>query len=95
MTDKEADLMLADMVRERRALRLSIVCMEQKLDRAGEGFRAAAEATRSSKDLQAGRRVYFPKNAAYPDIEAFRALLNELESAKSRFHELTQRLDTC
>ena len=91
----DQDRIIADMVRERRELRRSIACMEHRLYKAGEGFRAASEAVRSSRDLMAGRRVYFPENATYPDIETFRALLHDLESAKSRAHDIATRLDLC
>ena len=91
----EQDRIIAEMVRGRRELRRSIACMEEQIYKAGEGFRAAAEAVRSSKNLTAGHRAYFPESATYPDIETFRALLRNLESAKSRAHDIATRLDMC
>ena len=95
MTNEETDHIIADMVRERRELRRAIVCMEERLRKAANGFRDAAEAVRSSADMMAGRSVYFPETATYPDIDAFRKLLQEFESAKARVHEIGKRLDMC
>ena len=95
MTAEEMDQIIADMVRERRELRLAIVCMEERLRKAGTGFQAAAEAVRSSKDLMPGKSVYLPDASTYPDIEAFRSLLREFESAKARMQEIGKRLDMC
>ena len=95
MTHEEEDRIIAEMVRERRALRRSIVCMEEKLRKAGEGFRTAAEAVRSSQGMTAGHKVYFPEQATYPEIGAFRSLIQSLESAKSRVHEIETRLNVC
>ena len=95
MTEEETNRIIADMVRERRELRLALVCMEEKLRKAGQGFRSAAEAVRSSDSVTLSHRIYFPENETYPDIEVFRALIRDYASAKTRIQEISKRLDTC
>ena len=95
MTEEETDRIIVGMVRERRELRLALVCMEEKLRKAGQGFRAAAEAVRSSDSVMAGQRIYFPENESYPDVDAFRALIRDFASAKTRMQEISKRLDMC
>lgn len=85
MTDDEQNTIIAEMVREGRDLRVRIGCIEEKLRRAGDGFRAAAEAVRSSKD---GGSIYFPDTAFYPDIAEFRRLLRSLKESNTRLKEI-------
>lgn len=95
MTQDEQDKAIADMVRERREVRRTIACLEQQISRAGDGFRQATEATRSAKRRNPGQRIHFPKEAAYPDIEAFRGILRGLEEATLRLSEIEKALDSC
>ena len=96
MNAEDEDAIIAAMVRERRDLRRSIICIKETLRKAGDGFRQAAEAVRSAEDgVGARQRIYFPDNVRYPDIEQFRDLLNRLQTATARIKEIDERLDAC
>ncbi len=95
MTREEQDRVIADMVRERRELLGTIVCLRQQISRAGDGFAAAAEAVRSSKNLQPSHRVFFLETAHYPDEATFRETLSSLESSTARLKEVETALDDC
>ena len=95
MNADDEDALIAAMVRERRDLRRSIICIKETLRRAHLGFQQAAIAAGSSENPPPDQRIYFPDDATYPDIEQFRDLLKRLQAATARIKEIDQRLDAC
>ena len=92
MTQGEEDQIIAGMVRERRELRRSLICIQEQIRQSHNGFMAACEAVRS---MESRRSLYFPENAAYPPIADFRELPDRYSMTKARIAQLTIQIDAC
>jgi len=95
MTNDEEDRIIAEMVRERRELKRSLVCLEEKLRRAENGFYEATKAVRSFQSKASNNQIHPPEHVTYPDIEEFRGLLKNIESARARIQEIDTALNAC
>ena len=88
------DQIIADMVREQRELRRTIACLEHRLAKAGEGFKAALDAVRSYKPSDEQQLdIHFPPHLAFPESDEFRVLLRDLKDARFKLQEVNRRLD--
>ncbi len=95
MTTEEQNRIIADLFRERSALRKEIACLKEKIRKSGVGFDYAARAARDAKELTAQGLVHFSETADYLEISEFRKAISDLEQAVKRVKEIEDSLDEC
>ena len=95
MTDHEKDRIIAEMVRERREVRTTIACLEERLHKARDGFEVVLSALREYQSVSGSRPIHLSERTTYPDVDTFRTLIRDLAAAKVRLQEIESRLDQC
>ena len=90
MTEQEQDKIIAKMVHDRRALIKKVACLEAALEKASENLHAAQiSAVRASM-----RHNAEPDLAPdYPHMEILNDWINEVQAARKRLDELSQKID--
>ncbi len=95
MTQDEQDSVLAGMVRERRELRLKVVCLTEKLEKAAEAFQVAhGIADWGARGLENAQTPAF-ESVEFPTASEVRAAVAELEAARQRIATIDSRLNDC
>ena len=91
MTDNEADNILAGWVRERRDLRLTIRCLEEKLRQSKAGFNAAIQMIDAVGKVTSPQ-ISFPQLAYLPENE-LRSTIDDMSAAQVRLTEIEAALN--
>ena len=94
MTEAETDAEIGAMVRERRDLRLTVACLQNKLERAGKALQMAAGiAERGAAGLENAQTAAFG-GVEYPSAPELRSMVADIEAARERIRIIDGRLDT-
>ena len=92
MTGDEQDRIAGAMLRESKALKKTIACLQQKLEWVNRDLNEAANAVRHA--LQ-GNVVGRESGITYVSADDLVETLESLRDAQARLKELNQRLDAC
>ena len=90
MTEQEQDKIIAKMVHDRRALIKKIPCLEAELAKASENLRVAHISAANASATEIAEPDLAPD---YPHIEILNDWINELQAARKRLDELSQKID--
>jgi hypothetical protein len=95
MTQEEKDAIIAGMVRERRSLRSTEICLREKLSNAGEMLslagRTAERAASSPRDIG----MENTESMQYPTADELLAMVADITAARKRINEIEQLLNEC
>ncbi|MYH36242.1 MAG: hypothetical protein F4027_01310 [Rhodospirillaceae bacterium] len=90
MTDAEQDRLLAELVRERRDLRLTISCLEERLRKSRNALNTAA---RLAENAYLGQQISHEPLSPYLSHSELAETLKALEEAKARRSQIEGILD--
>ncbi len=93
MTEEEQDAVLAGMVRERRALRLTIACLRERLEAAEKMLQTASGIARCGASGEENAQTREFETAEYPSAADLRSMVSELAAARRRVKSIDERLD--
>ncbi len=93
MTEEEQDAVLAGMVRERRALRLTIACLREWLETAERMLQTASGIAGYGASGQENAQTQEFETAEYPSAAELRGMVSELAEARRRVKSIDERLD--
>ena len=95
MTQAEQDAIIANMVRERRELRVRVTCLKEKLEKAGHALNMATGIAERAAHGQHNAQTQAFEGVEYPSGADLRELVSELQDAKARITVIDERLESC
>jgi hypothetical protein len=95
MTQAEQDAIIANMVRERRELRVRVTCLKEKLEKTGHALNMAKGIAEWAAQGQHNAQTQAFEGVEYPSGADLRELVSELQDAKARITVIDERLESC